>query len=213
MKKNQVKYKLSFNAASLKLNETIKVAQFALDNNIQDFQSIRDQGLVFSSSTHRTSIREFREIRKRLELLTRGQIELLVSGDFITQKQIGFLAICKHYLFIRDFTVEVIREKLLSFDYQIFDGDYNAFFNRKTELHPELEDFSESTLKKAKQVMFLILSQVGIINDSQQRIIQPQLLEKALLNAIVNDDPEFLKIFSLPDLDIKSAITEYGRYS
>jgi hypothetical protein len=200
------KYKLSFTAASMKLNETIKIAQYAVENEIKDLATIRDKDVVFSSSKMNTTVREFREIKKRLELLTQTQLKLLTDGDFITQKQIGFLGICKLYQFIRDFTVEVTREKSLTFDYQLIEGDFNSFINQKQDLHPELEAFSPSTLKKAKQVMYLILAQAGIIDDSQAKNIQPQLVEKELIDAVIEDEPEYLKIYLLPDLDIKQAM-------
>ncbi|MBK7637437.1 MAG: DUF1819 family protein [Saprospiraceae bacterium] len=42
----------------------------------------------------------------------------------------------------------MVREKYLSLDFQLTDGDYQTFINRKAQLHPELEGFSDSTEKK-----------------------------------------------------------------
>lgn len=201
--KTESKYILSFTAASLRLNEMVKVAQAAQENVSSDLNMVKESGVVFGSVKNRTTDREFREIRKRLETLTPDQINIMIHGNFISQKQIAFLSVCKHYAFIRDFTIEVIRDKVLVFNYQLNESDYNSFINSKISLHPELEVFSESTRKKAKQVMFRILEQAGIINNSVEKTIQPQILQQDVIRAIVTDDPAWLKIFMMPDRDIK----------
>lgn len=197
------KYILSFTAASLRLNEMVKVAKTAFENDISNLHEVRESGVVFNSVKTRTSDREFREIRKRLEYLTPSQMHILINGDLISQKQIAFLAVCKHYDFIRDFVIDVIRDKVLVYDYKINESDYNSFINNKIHVHPELEGFEDSTLKKAKQVLFHILEQAGIINNAVDKSIQPQLIQPDIVKAVANDDPAWLKIFMMPDKDIK----------
>jgi len=202
MKRNP-KYRLSFTAASLRLNEMVKVANVAKEMGGADLKMVKDQGVVFSSVKTRTSDREFREIRKRLERLTPEQVNVLINGDLISQKQIAFLAVCKHYDLIRDFTVEVLRDKTMVYDYTINESDFNSFVDRKMNIHPELETFNESTFKKAKQVMYRILEQAGIINNSAEKIIQPQIVHTDVLHAVVKEDPVWLKVFLMSDMDIK----------
>jgi len=197
------KYILSFTAASLRLNEMVKVAKAAQEEDITDLATVKESGVVFGSVKNRTTDREFREIRKRLETLTTDQKNILIHGDLNSQKQIAFLAVCKHYAFIREFAIEVIRDKALVFDYQLHESDYNSFINNKISLHPELEKFSESTRKKAKQVMFRILEQAGIINNAVEKTIQPQILQQDVINALLKEDPMWLKIFMMSDRDIK----------
>lgn len=181
----------------------VKVAKTAQAEGTSDLNVIKESGVVFGSVKNRTTEREFREIRKRLEKLTNEQRNILIHGDLNTQKQIAFLAVCKHYAFIRDFAIEVIRDKVLVFDYQLHESDYNSFINSKISLHPELEKFSVSTLKKSKQVMYRILEQAGIINNAVDKTIQPQIIQQDVIYAIVKEDPLWLKIFMMPDRDIK----------
>lgn len=196
------KYILSFTAASLRLNEMVKVATAASHNDGGDLTMVKESGVVFSSVKTRTSDREFREVRKRLETLTPDQTAILIRGDLISQKQIAFLSVCKRYTFIRDFVVDVIRDKVLVFDYQLNESDYKSFISSRLSVHPEVEEFSESTLKKAKQVMFRILEQSGIINDTTERRVLPQVLQQDVIKAIIKDQPAWLKIFLMPDKDI-----------
>ncbi|GAI85688.1 unnamed protein product, partial [marine sediment metagenome] len=99
MNKTQ-KYILSFTALSLRLNEMVKVAKTAFENDISDLMKVRERGVVFNSVKTKTSNTEFLEIRKRLEKLTPDQMNILIYGDLISQKQIAFLAVCKYYDFI-----------------------------------------------------------------------------------------------------------------
>jgi hypothetical protein len=200
---NSSKYILSFTAASLRLQEMVKVAKAAYESGTSDLTEVQESGIVFNSVKTRTSDREFREIKKRLEKLTPDQINILIHGDLISQKQIAFLAVCKRYIFIRDFVVDTIRDKVLVFDYKINVSDFKSFINGKVQLHPELEEYSDSTLKKAEQVMFHILEQAGIINNAVERIIQPQMLQPGVINSVVKDDLMWMKVFMMPDRDIK----------
>ena len=184
----------------------VKVATAVYDNNSTDLQMAKETGVVFSSVKKRTSDREFREVRKRLEMLTPEQKNILIHGDLISKKQIAFLAVCKRYAFIRDFVADVIRDKVLVYDYKINPSDLKSFIDNRTHIHPELEEFSESTLKKAEQVMYHIFEQAGIINNAKEKMIQPQILQPQVISSIVKDDPMWLKIFMMPDRDIKQLI-------
>ncbi len=61
------KYKLSFTAASLRLNEMVKIARLMLKDGIDDLNEIKESGEVFGSVKNRTTDREFREIKHRLK--------------------------------------------------------------------------------------------------------------------------------------------------
>jgi hypothetical protein len=195
---NPEKYDFAYTASSLRLNEMVLVATDILEETETDYVNVLGAGKTA------TGKRIYREVKKRLSFLNFLQLELLVQGSLEVQKQIAFYAACKTYLFIRDFTVEVLREKYLVFDYEISEGDYISFLRRKKELHEEIDKLSESSLKKIKQVTFRILEQSGLINNTKQKLIQPQILQTELIQAIRKDNPEWLKIFLISDLDIEN---------
>jgi hypothetical protein len=197
------KYVFSFTAVSMRLSEMIGVARYLQENNFPDWENITDYEAVFGSAKEKTSIRKFRELVSRVYKLNEEQIDLLIAGDLNAQKQIAFLSICKLYDFIHEFTVEVVRDKFLVFDYHINEGDYRSFFNRKLELHPELDELAETTRKKIRQVMFLMLEEADLIDSTRTLNIQPQLLSEEVIRAILRDDPAWLRIFLYSDTDIK----------
>ena len=195
-----IKYDFSFTATSLRLQEMIMYANARL--NGQEIDYVRELGKGKAA----TGIRFNREFLKRIGKLTDSQVALLAKGDLVSQKQMAFLAVCKSYGFLRDFLVEVLREKYLLFDHEFNDGEYISFFRRKIDLHPDMEDLTETTQKKIRQVSYKILEQAGIIENVKSKIIQPQLLDNKVTSALVSDDPNWLKIFLISDMDINTMI-------
>lgn len=197
MEKNLI-YEFSFTASSLRLNEMILVAKASLSNQEFDYVNILGKGKAATGKRH------YFEIKKRLSHLTTKQLELFVDSDYTIQKQIAFLAVCKTYGFIRDFVVDVMREKYLLFDYTISEGDYIGFYRRTNELHTEMDKFSEQTIKKLRQVTFKILEQSGLIDSVQKKEIIPQIIDSKVSKVILEDHSEWLKIFLLSDMDINA---------
>lgn len=193
------KYEFSFTASSLRLNEMLIVTRAHYDGVEVDYTNDLGNG---KSSTGKRMLSEF---KKRVSYLTPSQIEVMVNSDLVTQKQLAFVCICKTYAFIRDFILEVIREKVLVYDFQISDGDYISFYRRKFELHEEMGKLTELTEKKIKQVIFKILEQAGLINDIKNRTIQPQIIDNKLIKALVQDNPNWLKVLLVSDMDIERA--------
>ena len=134
-------YSFSFTGAGLHLADLRRLACLAVE---QGRDAIHDKQLseeVIKKGNERTNRRELQELRKRIEVLSNEQLTLQCEGDHIEQKQLALLGICKAYDYFKDFVVEVIREKYVVFDYELTEGDYFTFLNRKLEHHPELEKF------------------------------------------------------------------------
>ena len=116
------KYDFSFTAASLRLNDLRHVAIQEFEGEELDY--INDLGSGKSSTGKRMLI----EYNKRLQVLSKDEKRILINGDLTSQKQVAFLSVCRVHAFIRDFVIEVVREKVLIFDYELRDGEYFSFF-------------------------------------------------------------------------------------
>lgn len=194
----EAKYNMSFTAGGLLYHRSVEVAKLYL--SLTNWPSV--SGKVFENNvlqarTQNTAKRIFREISSRLDLLTKEQLEILAEGSYHEQNQILWLAICKRYKFIYDFAVEVIREKFLSLGLEVSFEDYDAFFNSKAEWHDELENLTDKTKNKARQVVFKILHEAELI--SKNNIITPGILAPRVFEAIYNDDPQKLSIFPITE--------------
>lgn len=203
-KKN--KYRLSFTAASLRAPE---MAEMARRYSEEGPESLTKESMLKGRSS-KTAVRELIELKLRIETLTEQQMQLLAQGDVLVQKQMALLTVCKLYPFIRDFVVEVLREKALVFDYQITEGEFTTFFRRKSEGHPELEALADSTKYKIKQVTFKMLEQAGLIDDIRTKKINPQLVDGKVVKAVAEEDPQWLKIYLLPDSEVDNSRNNYA---
>ena len=201
------KYSFSFTGASALTAETIAIAQEykRLGNWDEVKKSTNDQNLL-KKVKQATFTREFREIKKRLELLTDEQLVLLINGGPDDIKAMIFVFLLKTYSYLFDFVTEVIRTKYLLFDNSMMDSDYNRFFNAKALIHAELDQLSGLTRNKVKQVIFTFLIQVGLITERTNGLIIKPYLSTESLNVIIQDQPILLSCFLFSDADIRSAI-------
>jgi hypothetical protein len=201
-----IDYKISFTTGGLLYREAINTAELYLKTG--DWDSVRAQildGNLLRTRTRSSLIRTSRELIQRLQVLTREQLEILVDGSRQEQNLILWLAVCKQYQFVREFAVEVMREKYLRLDPEIAYRDFDIFFNHKAEWNDDLEKTKESTHKKLRQVLFRMLTEADLI--SQANHILPILLPPRVAHVIVSDDPSYFTIFPISDSDIKKVTT------
>lgn len=206
MTQSKNKYSLSFTAASLRLSDFIKFADYFenFEGEIRATKVNADE--VLGTGNKKSNRRIVAELVRRYNALTTEQKGLMTRGSFDAKKQISYLAIAKSNQFIRDFIIEIVREKALVYDLKLDDSDFNIFINRKIPTHQELEVFKESTMQKAKQTLFKILADAGIIDSTSSRQLQSQWLSEEVKMIIVKDNPEWLKLFLLDDLEIQKSL-------
>lgn len=202
------KYRMSFTVGGLFYQETISAADLYIKSN--DWANVREEILstnLFQARTSNSLERICREVLSRLKLLSPEQLKIIQDGSRQEQLQILWIAVCKRYSFIRDFAVEVIREKFLLMDYSLTKEDYTIFFDTKAEWHGELEKLKDSTKKKLKQVLFRILREAEI--TSEMNIILPAILTQRVARALFPDKSGKSGIYSvLPvsDIDFKERV-------
>jgi len=120
------------------------------------------------------------------------------------------LSCLKLYKFIYDFATEIMRNKLLLFDFQIINSDYEAFYDSKRIAYENLNAISDSTQYKLKQVMFKMLEQAEFIDSAKNKNIQKPYLSQELTKLIVEDDPKYLSAFLYSDNEINEQIKRYA---
>lgn len=103
------------------------------------------------------------EVIARLQTLSAYELQWLASQSVEHQALMLWVAICRRYTFIGEFSTEVIRERYLSLQPQISVEDYNAFFNQKAQWHEELDRITDSTRQKQRQLVFKMLHHSGAL--------------------------------------------------
>jgi hypothetical protein len=201
------KYKFSFTGASALVNETLIIAEQY--QKLGDWECVEEYTFdnnLLNKIKRATFKREFREIKKRLSLLTCHQLQVLINGDLDDANAMILLSLVKAYPFFRDFIVEVLRTKYLLFDRVLIETDYNKFINTKSLSHQELNSITESTAKKVKQRIFTLLEQVGLITQIENGTILKPFLSNQVLNVITEDSPVLLATFLFSNQEIQELL-------
>lgn len=202
-------YTLSFTTGSLFVYESEMVVDLFLE--CKDWEMVRKEVVennLLQKGTISTRKREFHEIKKRLQTLNDKQLSFFKEANSSDMKYLALLSCYKTYKFIYDFVSEVIRDKILLFDYHLLDSDYERFYESKSLLYDNLNTITQNTRYKIKQVMFKMLEQAKIIDSAKNKNIQKPYLSKELIELIVQDDPRYLKGFLYSDADIKEFTKE-----
>ncbi len=188
------KYSMTFTTCSLLVQESIKVAElFSKEKDWKKVSKIAADENLFQYRTVSSLKRTLSEIISRLKLLSEDALNLLINGYKEEQLQILWLAVCLRYPFIYEFSVEVIREKYRSMQYKIEQFDFDAFFNSKMNYHESLENITETTRKKLKQVLFKMMKEAEIIDKDDN--VQVALLSDRIIKAIGSMDQKYLMVF------------------
>lgn len=197
-------YRLSFTSVSLRPD----LARIAADAYLAGgtWAAARQHVLANNSfqSRSKTSLQRMeREIRTRLELLTVNQIALLAEGTSEERVAMAWLAATKYAALIKEFASDVLRSKLADFDLVLRPSDYNNFITAKLPSHPELGELTESSSRKIRNVLLLMLTEAGMVHKEKRdrRITRPMQTQR-VIDSIVADDAQYLAGFLWSDEEI-----------
>src|SRR5690606_1010690 len=108
-------------------------------------------------------------------------------------------AVCRRYRFIAEFAQEVLRERYITLKADLNHEEYDAFFNRKSDWHPELESIKPITRNKLRQVLFRILREADLITDNH--FINAAMLTPSFVHALQSGRRQDLLCFPIFESD------------
>jgi len=191
---SQYKYSLAFNTRAALIPDTITIAKIYSDIGIwSDVKYIVSEQNILQARTVSTAHRIYSEISHRLKLLTDKEMAFLLTDIEQEQRQIVWLAICKRYLLIKEFSIEVLSHRYDNAQFNVSQDDYIYFYNSKAQWYDYLDKASAPSQRKARQMLFIMIRECGLINDSGE--IMLQLLSDELLQVLKNSSPEYIRIF------------------
>jgi hypothetical protein len=199
-------YNMSFTAGAAMLNETNAVASALLDCN-GDWDKTKEitfKENLMQKDKAASNARYFALMKQRLETLNQAELEMLVNSTVAIRRQLVLLAICKAHPFIYDFISENVRDCFYNQYEKVTHANFNEFYNEKKYEHPELEQVSEDTVYKMRQVTFRILEQTELIEDINSGILRRPYLSEAIERLVVQDDPKWLAIYLYSDNEISN---------
>ena len=188
-------YKMSFTTGGLFLTESIAVARLhqvgeRWDKTIARALEVGTTALPKTASNQRT----LREISNRLLTLSDDErIYMLEDASRTDQQALLWLATCRAYRFIREFALEVIRERYLSYQFDLPHQTFDILFDAKAEWDEGLASLSNSTRLKLRQIMFRMLREAGVVSETDR--IQSTIISLRLKNLIQEENYNELAIF------------------
>lgn len=177
-------YKMSFAVGGLLLNESVEVARLHAPSEAWEATLRRalEEG-VTSLPKAASRRRILREILNRISTLSDEERNYLVDGaDRHDQQALLWLATCRAYRFVREFATEVIRERYLSFQFDLPLESFDILLAAKAEWDERLAEISPATRAKLRQVLFRMMREANVISQHNRILsayVSPQL--KALL--------------------------------
>ena len=193
------KYKLSFLVGGLYYNESLILAN--LYQELKDWTLVRKEAMdknLLQTRMKSSSIRMSSEIINKLMLLNNEELDFLINGMESDQKLLLWIATCRRYTFIRDFSIEVIIYNYKNLKKVVNKDEFDIFFNQKSLTHPELDKITELTRNKLRSVMFKNMREAGIIDKSG--LIVPTFPSNEFISLLKNTSPDDINILPISNL-------------
>ncbi|MGG7056723.1 DUF1819 family protein [Clostridium tertium] len=131
---------------------------------------------------------------QRINIIDETLINMLIEDPLESGAIINLYAIMKNDRLFFEFMNEVVREKI-EYKYDFIEKkDINMFFIEKSEQSNLVLGWSDQTIAKLKQVIFKILSEVGIIKDIKKGKINRLLIPSEVKNYLLSiGEDKYLK--------------------
>lgn len=199
-------YNMSFVAGAAMMNEMYAVAKAYLESG-GDWKSTKENTFrenLMQKDKLSSNKRYFKLMKQRIETLNEEEIEVLVNSTMAIRRAIVLLAICKAHSLIYDFIVENLRDCFYNLDEKVSYVNFNEFYNEKKYEHHELEQVTDLTLNKVRQVIFRILEQTELVETAECGILKRPYLTEELERIIVKDNPKWLAIYLYSNNEISN---------
>lgn len=187
-------YRLSFSTGGLFIAESVELADIYKDvDDWSEVKKIAGERGVGQFQAKSSTTRTVRELVTRLSALGDDERALLVGGSYAEQSALLWLALCRTYPFIGEFAIEVLGERLASFRTDLTYDHFDAFVASKAQWNEALDELSETTLKKLRQILFRYMREAGVLTSSDR--IAPYLLPQSVKAIVMRENPNELQFF------------------
>jgi hypothetical protein len=188
------RYALSFTTGGLLVLESAVLAPFYTEH--RDWVKVRDLAVkenLLQARTHSTGVRRVRETVKRLSVLSDIEVESLTEITASERAHLMWAAACRRYNLIGEFAEEVLRERFLTLAGTVTYKDYDSFYRAKAMWHDELDEVTELSYKKLRQVLFKMMTEAGLL--TMQGGIEPALLSARVVEFLTERTPSEIRFF------------------
>ena len=190
-------YSTKLTAEPFLYNETKIIGEYLLSGeNVQELKRKNIEENLIKHKKQGSVKRTNAPIFRRLEAMNDDILENFVYSDVETSKYLLVYAIMKTDKLVRDFIIEVYKDKIIMRNEYIEKYDIDRWYEMKKESSVSLKNKSDITNNKAKQVIMKILQDSGMVvkeTNNRFRIIKPLLNDKFIHLLEENKDIEYAK--------------------
>jgi len=193
-------YSAKLTAEPFLYNETKIIAEYIL--NGEDINKLKKRNIeenLIHYKKQKSIQRVNSPIFRRLAVLDEELLREFIYSDIDTSKFILLYAIMKTDKLVRDFIIEVYKDKLLMRKEYIEKIDIDNWYDDKCTISQTLRERSESTTNKLKQVIMKIMQDSGLVkkerekNNYRFKVIRPLLKDKFINELEARGDIEYAK--------------------
>ena len=185
---------MSFGTGGLYLNESVAVAGiYRAGMPWDDVIGLAVGAGAFPVRKQNSARRTIREITNRLRQLSDEEIELFREGERADQLAFLWLAACRAYRFIREFSVEILNDRYEARRFEISYDDFDAFYERKAEWSSDLASIAPSTRQKLRAVLFRLMREAEIISEDNR--VHSALLPSRFVRHVVRCNIGEISVF------------------
>lgn len=188
------RYALSFTTGGLLAREAAVLAPVYVE--LREWAKVRDAAVeknLLQARTHSTGVRRVRETVSRLSALSDRELEILADVTASERGHLMWAAACRRYEIIGEFAEEVLRERFLTLKGTVSYEDFDSFYRAKAMWHDELDDVTDLSYKKLRQVLFRIMVEAGLLTT--QDAIEPVLLSARVTECLTERTPSDIRFF------------------
>ncbi len=174
-------FRADMGAGSLLVRESRVVAGLLLQEaKPEDFHQALMKDNLLQKKNPVSARRQARLIRNRLESMPRDFWLFVRDGDHDAAAQALLCAAIRQNRLLGDFLLTTVREHIRTYQKTLALRDFDLFFEQCRLIEPAISQWSESTVRKIRQVVFRILAEAKIIASTRS----PRLLPFVLLPEI-----------------------------
>lgn len=189
-------YALSFTTGGLLAREAAILAPLYAE--LRDWAQVREAAVgqnLLQTRTRSTGIRRIRETVNRLSVLSNHELEILADLTATERGHVMWAAACRRFEFIGEFAEEVLRERFLTLAGTVSYEDYDSFYRAKAMWHAELDDVTDLSYKKLRQVLFRMMVEAELLNA--EGVIEPALLSARVIECFTKCSPSDVRFFPM----------------
>ena len=177
-------------SASEKETDVEKLASMS-----KECDSLQEERKQLESKMNIMNKTEIKPFKMEENSMNKEMLEEFVCADIETSKYILLYAIMKTDKLVRDFVIEVYKDKLYMRKDYIERFDIDNWYEEKSILSSALREKTEATSAKLKQVIMKIMQDSGLVIKEKDRfkVVRPLLKEKFISMLDKNGDMEYAK--------------------